>query len=42
MKELKDEERKKNGNIPKFICRTTVNRYTKYKKMLKGESELWK
>ena len=42
MKELKDSERKKNGNIPKFLCRTLVNRYSKHKASLKEEPELMK
>ena len=42
MKPLKDSERKKNGNIPKFLCRTLVNKFGKHKSMLKKHPEILK
>ena len=42
MKKQLPKERKKNGNVPKFICRTTFYKFSKYKKIFKDEPKLLK
>lgn len=42
MREQQESERKKNGNIPKFICRTLVNHFRKHKYIFNSDPKLLK
>lgn len=42
LKEQKEKERKKNGNIPKFLCRTMVNLFHKFKHIFENDPKLEK